>query len=174
MVRGGARLSGAVLATCLGLAMQAGAQTGAAPQDAEPDFHAIWEARCLSCHGHAGAFARERLTLEAGEVRGRGGRDLRPFLARHGGGLPPDQVELFLDVLARQLASGGFYERECRICHDSARELARLRLVLRDGRLMGRYSGREIATFLVGHGRMSEAEAEAMTEALAAILKGAR
>ncbi|MDT8343809.1 MAG: hypothetical protein RQ752_05205 [Thermohalobaculum sp.] len=151
------------------------AQTEAAPQDgAAPDFHAIWEARCLACHGHAGPFVRERLTFDHDEIHGREGREIGPFLERHGGGLEPDQIALFLRVFARQLASGGFYERECRICHDSARDLARLRLVLRDGRLMGRYSDREIAPFLATHARMTPPEAEAMTEALTAILQGAR
>jgi len=132
------------------------------------DFHEIWEGRCLSCHGHAGPFVRQRLTLDHGEVHGQSGRELAPFLERHGGGLSPEEIALFLRVFARQLASGGFYERECRICHDSARDLARLRLVMRDGRLMGRYSGREIDSFLVTHGRMTPAEA------LTAILEGAR
>lgn len=192
---GGARIAGAALAACLALAapaaaqtdaaqtdavqigatQTAAAQTGAAAQDgAGPDFHAIWEGRCLACHGHAGPFVRERLTFDHDAILGREGREIGPFLERHGGGLPPDQIALFLRVFARQLASGGFYARECRICHDSARDLARLRLVLRDGRLMGRYSGREIAPFLATHARMTPPEAEAMTEALTAILQGAR
>ena len=141
---------------------------------AAADFHALFEARCLSCHGHAGDFARERLELGEAGVTGRGGRDLRPFLARHAGGLSPDEIELFLDVFAKQIASGALYQRKCGICHASARELARIKLIDRNGVLTGRYTGRDIGEFLRGHGRLTEAEAEAMTAALAAILAGGR
>lgn len=138
------------------------------------DFHAIFEARCLRCHGHAGAFARERLRLDNGEVARRDGTPLAPFLTRHAGGLDPDEIALFLKVFARQIASGGFYQERCEICHDRARELARLRLIVREGRLTGRYSGHDMASFLPGHALMSEAEAGRMIEALTAILEGAR
>jgi len=138
------------------------------------DFHALFETRCLRCHGHAGDFAREHLKLEKGTVLGRDGRDIEQFLERHAGGLSAEEAALFVSVFAQQVASGGFYKDHCEICHDSARELARLRLIIRDDRLVGRYTDRDIASFLTQHGRMNEAEAAAMTKALTAILQGAR
>jgi len=85
-----------------------------------------------------------------------------------------EEIALFLRVFARQIASGGLYQGRCEICHDRARELARLELVIREGRLVGRYTGRDIAAFLTWHGRLDAAEAALMTEALTAILQGAR
>ncbi|MBK0399453.1 hypothetical protein H0I76_09640 [Limibaculum sp. M0105] len=149
-----------------------GALGDAGPRAA--DFHEIWEARCIACHGHAGDFVRERLTLEGDTVQGRDGRDIVPFLKRHRGGLSDAEVDLFVQVMSRQIAADGFYARECRKCHDSARNLARLRLALRNGQLVGRYSGRDIGAFLATHARMTPDEAAAMTEALAAILQGGR
>ena len=140
------------------------------------DFHRIFEDRCAACHGHAGGFARQSLAeAEDGTLRGaRSGRDVAGFLARHAGGLPPEEIALFVDVFRAQLRSGGFYQERCAICHDRAYEFARLRLILREGRLFGRYSGRDIADFLPGHARMTEAEAERMLEALIALRKGWR
>ena len=70
--------------------------------------------------------------------------------------------------------SGGFYKERCEICHDRAYDLARLRLIQRDGRLVGRYSGRDMANFLPNHARMTAGEAARMLEALTALLMGAR
>lgn len=143
------------------------------PSGAE-DFHEIYEAKCQRCHGHAGPFAREALTLENGVLRDRKGRDLATFLARHQGGLSEERIDLFLKVFTRQIESGGVFRARCKICHDRAYELARLDLILSDGRLIGRYSGRDIATFLLNHGRLSPDEAAEMTDALTEIRKGAR
>lgn len=154
-----------------GILLAAGLASGAPGAD----FHRIFEARCASCHGHAGPFARESLTESDGTLEGvRTGRAVGDFLARHAGGLEPETIAFFLDVFRAQLRSGGFYRERCAICHDRAYEFARLRLILRDGRLMGRYSGRDVADFLPGHARMTEAEAERMLEALTALRAGAR
>jgi len=156
-------------AACVaGLVLAFAAPAGAA------DFHALFEARCGACHGHSGAFARAHLVLDNGTVRRQGGAPVAPFLARHAGGLAPDEIALVLAVFARQIADGGLYQQRCEICHDRAYELARLELVIRDGRLVGRYTGRDIASFLTRHGRLSEDEAARMTEALTAIRRGAR
>jgi len=139
------------------------------------DFHQIFEARCASCHGHAGPFARSALTEMDGTLRSaRTGRTVADFLRQHAGGLAPNEIDLFVDVFTAQLRSGGFYQERCGICHDRAYDLARLRLILRDGRLVGRYSGRDIAAFLPAHARMTDGEARRMLEALAALRSGAR
>lgn len=155
------------------IGMAGGPAAGAEPEPGI-DFHTVFEERCLSCHGHAGPFVRERLTLEDGTLYRSNGQPLAPFLEHHAGGLSAKELRLFLDVFAAQIESGGLYKDRCEICHDRARELARLELVLRDGRLVGRYTGRDIGEFLTWHGRLTEEEADRMTKALKRILQGAR
>lgn len=139
------------------------------------DFHRIFEERCASCHGHAGEFVRGALTERDGTLESlRTGRPVSEILTSHAGGLEPDKVALFVEVFTAQLRSGGFYRERCDICHGRAREFARLRLIVREGRLTGRYSGRDIEAFLPGHARMTAEEARRMLEALTAILSGAR
>jgi len=139
------------------------------------DFHEIFEARCLSCHGHAGECARTSLAEINGALTGvRLGREVADFLHRHAGGSSPSEIALFVDVFISQVNSGRLYEERCDICHDRAYELAWLRLILRDGRLTGRYSGRSMADFLPGHVWMTADEAARMPEALTALRMGAR
>ena len=52
------------------------------------------------------------------------------------------------------LASGGVYRNKCLHCHGRAVGFVRGRIALEDGRLVGRNSGRDIATFLQSHGRL--------------------
>ena len=154
-----------------GVVIAAGLAYGAAAAD----FHEIFEARCLSCHGHAGEFARNSLVEADGVLRGAGsGREVAAFLRSHAGGSSTAEIALFIDVFTRQLESGGLYQDRCEICHDRAYELARLRLVMHDGRLVGRYSGRDIASFLPGHARLKTEEADRMLEALTALRMGGR
>ena len=148
---------------------------GLAAGAAAADFHEIFEARCLACHVHAGDFARSSLAEVDGVLRGaRSGREVATFLHRHAGGLSQSEIALFVNVFTRQLNSGGFYQERCEICHDRAYELARLRPILRDGRLVGRYSGRDMADFLRGHARMTGEEADRMLETLTALRMVAR
>ena len=84
------------------------------------------------------------------------------------------EINLFIAVFTQQLTSDAFYQDRCEICHDRAYELARLRLIVRDGRLVGRYSGRDMTNFLPNHARMTTEEANRMREALTALLMGAR
>lgn len=157
---------------CLWLALWPG-MLGA--QTAEPDYHALFEARCMGCHGHAADFARETLQLTPeGAVVGSDGRPLAAFLSRHKGGLPPEQIERLLAMFARQIEAQALFRNRCSTCHDRAREFTRLDLILRDGALWGRYSGRPVASFLPGHARLTAEEAAEMTRMLAEILKGAR
>ena len=137
------------------------------------DFHRVFEDRCLSCHGHAGDFARNALTDEDSTLVGvRSGRPVAEFLRRHAGGLSPSEISLLVETFRRQLGSGAYYRRNCDICHDRAYELARLRLILQDGKLMGRYSGRDMAVFLNGHARMIPTEARKMLDLLTTLRAG--
>ena len=140
----------------------------------QTDMHAFFEERCLACHGHAGPFARDRLSIEQGQVVGSQGLTLDRFLTRHKGGMSDEQARQLLEMFRQQIETGAFFQHRCRTCHDTAREFARLNLIVRDGVLFGRYSGQEVGPFLVGHSRLTEDEATEMNNLLAAILAGAR
>ena len=56
--------------------------------------------------------------------------------------------------------AGGVFRDRCLICHDRAVVLARSELALRGDRLVGRYTGRDIAAFLETHGRLEGADIE--------------
>jgi hypothetical protein len=147
-------LCAAVLALGLGV--------GAIPASGvhHPNVHDLFEARCGGCHDHAGPLARETLTIINNEVHSRKtGADIGPFLRRHHGRLTPVEVALVYDAFRVQVAAGGRFQERCRICHGRARELAKDRLIIVDGRLMGRYSGNDIQEFLAHHGRPRPGEA---------------
>jgi len=135
---------------------------GMARAQPAPDPHAVFEADCLSCHGHAGAFARAHLRLEDGRPLTSRGVPVASFLRTHRGGLPEADIAPMIEMFRQQLTSGALYERRCLICHDRARDFARLNLILHEDRLFGRYSGHEIAAFLHGHARLTQDEASRM------------
>lgn len=137
------------------------------------DLHEFFEERCGACHGHAGALARDVLTLKDGELRGRHG-DVRAFLKRHHGPLADDEVEALYQMFSRQVEAGGAFKDRCGMCHRSASELARKSLIIVNGELAGRYSGRRIRLFLMGHGRLSAEKAEFFYEALLEVAQGRR
>ena len=137
------------------------------------DFHALFEARCQRCHGHAGPFVRARLRLEDGVVKGSRGA-LDGFLRRHAGGLSTSEVALFIDIFRQQIERAGLYREHCIVCHEPAHEFAAIWLTVRDDRLIGRYSERDISAFLLRHGRLSDAEARLMAELLRGMVEGER
>ncbi|PIV77159.1 MAG: hypothetical protein COW54_16115 [Rhodobacteraceae bacterium CG17_big_fil_post_rev_8_21_14_2_50_63_15] len=144
----------------------------AAPATAQatPDPHDVFEEKCLSCHGHAGPFARLHLTLEADGPHTSRGVPVESFLRSHKGGLPDAQIAAMLDLFRQHLTSGAIYERSCLLCHDRARDFVRHNLILQDGRLIGRYTGHDTATFLAGHARLSPEEAGQMLTVLRSFL----
>ncbi len=140
--------------------------TAAQAQPIDP--HALFEEKCGRCHEHAGTFAREKLTIANGEVVGlRSGKPVLKTLASHFGKLSDAEAELIVDMFRRQIESGGLFESKCRFCHDPAKDLARQTLVMRNGQLTGRYSGRSIETFLSYHGRLEGGELVVMLDILA-------
>jgi hypothetical protein len=131
------------------------------------DPHALFEERCGRCHGHAGDFARETLYLDEGIVKGRKTRtDVRKFLPRHFGKLTAEEIDLLQSTFALQIESAGLFQAKCRICHGPAKDLARLHLILRDGELVGRYSGAPMRDFLARHGRATPEEADVLYRVL--------
>ena len=134
--------------------------TIAQPAEAQPpDAHMLFETRCGRCHDHAGDLARETLLIENGElVSKKNGRRLLDFLPSHFGNLEDDEIDVLSETFKRQISSDGLYQKKCRDCHESARDLAQRELILRNGQLIGRYTGADIRRFLTYHGRLSDAE----------------
>lgn len=127
---------------------------------AEPiDPHALFENRCGRCHDHAGDLARETLLIEKGElVSKKSGQRLLDFLPDHFGKLAAEEVSVLSETFRQQILTDGLYQKKCRDCHGSARNLAARELVLRNGQLVGRYTGADIKRFLGYHGRLSDVE----------------
>ncbi len=116
--------------------------------------------RCGACHEGAGKLAEQSLLVVDGVLIGKdSGRDIRDFLAGHVGGLTGAQLEAVYRALLRIAQGGGRFRERCAICHVEASALAREKLILVEGQLQGRYSGRDIATFLAGHGTRDPEEA---------------
>lgn len=133
-----------------------------------PDPHALYEAKCGGCHEeHARDFTENQLRLEDGRVLARrSGMALDRFLATGHGDVAPENLDVLVGHLSAVARAGGLFERKCRICHDRAVVLARRELVIRDGRLVGRYTGRDIEAFLTHHGRLTEHERAVMLDTL--------
>ncbi|MCV0426475.1 MAG: cytochrome c [Roseibium sp.] len=135
-------------------------------QDIDP--HALYERTCAGCHAaHAGEFVFETLEIRENSLVGsRSRQPVATFLETGHGGMSPAEVEVMVELLSKISQSGRLFFRKCRICHDSANDLARLKLVIRDGNLVGRYTGRDIAQFLKNHGRLDRDEIKTMLEVL--------
>jgi len=132
------------------------------------DPHRLYEDQCSGCHAaHAGEFVHGSLDYSRGGAIGRKtSKGLRAFLTEGHGGLNAQQIDALLDLFLGIHNRGRVFHDKCRICHDRATELARSRLIIIDGRLMGRYSGRDIEEFLSRHGRLEGREVEMMTQTL--------
>ena len=158
-------VAGIALGACLAIMVASGRPLTAA--DEAFNVHDLFEERCGDCHGHAGSFARERLVIVDGVLRSRGtDADIADFLPTHLGLLDADEAAAVHDLFLGIVEAGGLYELKCRMCHARARVLARARLIIEGDRLVGRYSGIDVATFLKSHGRLSPEEADLMTRRL--------
>jgi hypothetical protein len=134
--------------------------TSTAAQTIDP--HALYESRCAACHQpHARDLAQSALALQNGTiVMKSSSAPLRLFLERHPRGLPPAEADALDRHFSAMLQTGFLYEKKCVACHERASTLARLRLFERDGVLEGRYTHRDITTFLRNHGRLTPMEVE--------------
>lgn len=121
------------------------------------DLHRLWEARCARCHGEAGDFARDGLGAQP---------DLPAFLTRHRGGLPEAEARGIAAMLLAQAGTPPLFRERCGLCHPKAADLVRDTLVVRDGVLVGRYTGRRTDAFLAGHGRIDADERPFFVELL--------
>jgi hypothetical protein len=120
------------------------------------DPHVLYEERCAGCHApHAGEFVPDNLARRGDQIVG---RDSGKDLAGGHGRLEPLEVDVMVAQLTAILEAGGLFREHCLMCHDRAVVLARRELVRRGNRLVGRYSGRDIAVFLENHGRLDDSE----------------
>ncbi len=120
-----------------------------------PSRPGLFRERCVGCHDEAGSFAAAHLRFEEGVLRARrSSKDLQSFLPGHPGRLDAAEREALVATLTMIVTSGGQFQQRCAICHGHAEAFASGHLMLRDGRLLGRYSGRDVEAFLPGHGRL--------------------
>ena len=132
-----------------------------------PSLPGLFHERCSRCHGEAGAFAPAHLSLDRGVLRTRrGGKDLNDFLREHPGRLDEAELEAMVATLTTIVTAGGQFSQRCAVCHGHAETFAHGHLVIRDDRLLGRYTGRDIETFLPGHGRLDPEGAAFFTTVL--------
>lgn len=127
------------------------------------DPHKLYEQKCAGCHEpHAADFAKVGLKAAGDKIVGKqSGRELGVLLANHRGTkLSPAEVKALTDHFGAMLPTGWLYQEKCLGCHDRAVVLARTHLIERDGQLVGRYSGRDIDSFLSDHGRLTEMQAD--------------
>jgi len=122
----------------------------AAVQASGIDLHWLWHDRCAVCHGHSGDFARKFLSVSSGELQGwHHVHDLRHFLHTHY--LAGHEVDEVYNMLLAQANTPPRFQDECTGCHDSAAELVRDSLELRDGVLYSRNTGHPVRRFLEHH-----------------------
>ena len=162
-----------LVALCAGLIalLVAGARVLAqAPaQPLSQDPHTVYEQRCGGCHNEHGAdLARQKLKLAAEKVVvARTGRDLEAVLKKHHGvQLTAGEWPALAALFKLGMATGGVYQLRCARCHDTAVKLAREKLMLSDGRLVLRGSGKEVAAFLASHGETQASEMAHLLQAL--------
>lgn len=152
-------IPGAVMALLIGAA-------AAQPQSIDP--HQLYEQNCGGCHAlHAGEFAHDNLVRVDGKTVGRkSGVELRTFLETGHGRLAPDEIVVIVAQLNSILTAGQLFQEKCRVCHDRAAKFARLNLAVEEGELIGRYSKRDIARFLIRHGRLAPDQVAKMVDVL--------
>ncbi len=169
------KLRGVLVTLCLGTGISIAGSALHGMTARALDYHDLFEARCGACHEHAGDLARDTLIVVDGKLVGREtDNDIRTFLSAHYGGLSVDESAVLYDMLFRQVAAAGFFRERCSICHLRARDLAKANLIAVGSELRGRYSGRDMAAFLPGHGRLDAEEADFIHDALLRIVRGRR
>lgn len=132
------------------------------------DLHEFWDSRCHECHechGHAGAFARQNLSVEDGALVGRHHKnDLKRFLGQHEMG--PANVEGIYAMLIAQATTPPLFQQKCSGCHQTAAEFVRKSIVQKDGVVLGRSNQKPIAEFLQKHGGLNGDEVATVVETL--------
>ena len=134
------------------------------------DPHALYEKRCSRCHmAHGGSFVRHNLTRENGNIIGIETRTEIGALLTDGHGhlKTADDIQIMISHLTAIFNGGAIFQTKCLLCHERAVILARNRLINTQGGLKGRYTGRDMSTFLQTHGRLNGDEVKTVLEMLA-------
>lgn len=127
----------------------------------------LFRDKCGRCHKRAAPLVFGQMSLDDGVLfTAEKGQDLRVFLRRHYGRPKDDEIAAIYAALLRVAQGKGRFKTRCGICHESAEQVAKEFLIRRDGRLFGRYTGRDIAVFLQRHGTDSLEEAAFFTSVL--------
>lgn len=136
---------------------------------AERDLHAYWDDRCRDCHGDAGSFARATLDVRQGRLVGiHHGDDLERFLRNHY--LADELVAPVMQMLQAQATTSPVFKEKCSECHGAASEFARKALLMKDGTLTGRASGRPVQDYLRRHGGLAPEQVAPMVKTLERVL----
>ena len=123
------------------------------------DLHRMWDNRCYECHGHAGDFSRQFLSVSNGQLQGRHHvDDLHLFLRNHY--LADTEVDAIYSMLLAQVSTPAKFKNECVKCHETAAEFARQSLEFQNGVLYGRASGQQVRDFLDHHRQLSPDDVE--------------
>lgn len=145
-----------------------------APVPAAPppqDLHAYWDARCHSCHGDAGPFARRTLRTDRGLLVGYHHTEapaLQRFLKSHY--LADDLIAPVTAMLTAQVNTPPLFAQYCASCHGNAATFARSSLIWRDGVLTGKQSGRAVELTLRNHGGLNAADAALVLQSLKRVM----
>ncbi len=131
--------------------------TTQAPAASDPDLHWLWDDRCATCHGHAGDFARNFLSVVDGQLQGRHHlADLRLFLHNHN--LRDAEVDDIYTMLLAQTTSQARFRNACSGCHETAAQFVRAKLKFRDGVLYGDSTGRPVQVTLESHRKLTASD----------------
>ena len=123
------------------------------------DLHWLWHDRCADCHGHSSDFARKFLRVSSGTLQGSHHvHDLRRFLDTHY--LAGHEVDAVYTMLLAQASTPPRFKDECSICHETAVDLVRNALELRDGVLYCRNTGQPVGGFLDHHQELEPDDVE--------------
>ena len=107
--------------------------------------------------------------MKDGLLVGRRNQDLKLFLVQHEAGAA--QADAIYELLLAQVATKPVYQQKCARCHDTAAELARGSLLVRDGTIVGRSNGEPISEFLKRHGKLAPEEVPIVVESLTRVLR---
>ncbi|MFD1157660.1 hypothetical protein [Roseovarius aestuarii] len=134
----------------------------------QSDPHLIYEENCAECHvPHAGDFVSDKLVATDDGLAGKAsGRPVIDYLKAGHGKLSDQEIDVLIEQFEFIQGTGRLFKEKCIICHDNAAKFARLKLILRDDILTGRYTDRDVAEFLLQHGRLDAFEAQKMVEVL--------
>lgn len=137
---------------------------------AATDLHAYWDQRCAGCHGHAGDFSRRFLRVEDGKLLGWHQKERLPqFLRNHYAA--DEYADAIYAMLLAQRRQQPIYREKCAGCHQSAADLVRASIVVRDGRLTTRRSQRDLAEFLGLHGGLAAGQVPELLESLERVMR---